>query len=51
MNCGDMGLDIPDYECLAMMQQQQSDAPTIIFILLLMVLVCLTSIMEESIKN
>ncbi len=46
-----MGLDIPDYECLAMMQQQQSDAPTIIFILLLMVLVCLTSIMEESIKN
>ena len=51
MNCGDMGLDIPDHECLAMMQQQQSDAPTIIFILLLMVLVCLTSIMEESIKN
>lgn len=51
MDCSEMGLDIADAECLAWMQQQQSDAPTIIFILLLMVLGCLTSIIEESIKN
>lgn len=51
MNCQDMGLDMPDHECLAIMQQSQSDGPTIIFIIFLLVLICLTSLFENSINK
>ena len=47
MNCGDMGLDIPNHECLAMMQQQEPDGPTIIFIIFLLILTMLTSFFEK----
>jgi hypothetical protein len=51
MDCSEMGLDIPDAECLAWMQQQQSDGPTLIVLFLLLVIIWLTALCENTIKN
>ena len=51
MDCGGMGLDIPDEECLALMQQQQPDGLTIILLFLLLIITGLSSLCEHNIKN
>ena len=52
MNCGDMGLDIPDHECLAMIATIAIRwSNNNFFIIFLLVLICLTSLFENSINK
>ncbi len=50
MHCSEMGLEISDEGCLALIQQQP-DGPTIIILLLLLLFSLLTSLCELSIKD